>query len=67
MEFDSIKIEYIAVEANLGEAINTALREATLLALTEKRDVLLSFNKQVFRVSPFEIIDFLIQKAEAVK
>ena len=45
------------------ETRDPAVREAALLALEERRDVVFEFNGKNYKVSPFEIVDFLFSKA----
>lgn len=57
------KVKEIVLTVSAGTEIGKALREAALLALEERRDVVFEFNGKNYKVSPFEIVEFLVKQA----
>lgn len=54
-----ITIKEVIIQSDTGSEISTAIREATILALQEKRDVTLTHNKKEFKIIPSDILNMI--------
>lgn len=58
--FGYIKVKNIKVYAKAGATLDKCVREALLLAVTERRDVILTHNEEIFHISVQAILTELI-------
>lgn len=58
---DSLKIEYIKATTTFGD-ISQATREAAIIALTERRTVLFTFNDKDYWVNPGDIVCSIVEQ-----
>ena len=57
-----IKVKEVLIECDKGAEIGNSIREATIIALQEKRNVALIFNDKRYEIIPFEIVDNILTK-----
>lgn len=61
MSYKYIKVVQIQVYAISGAALDKALTDSAILALTEYRTVLLIHNDRNYVIAPHDITDFLVK------
>ena len=60
-----IYVDRVLVHCCAGAELTVATREATILALTEERKIVLAHNARRVIIDPDEIISYLLTKEES--
>jgi hypothetical protein len=63
MELQNFTVRELTLICKPSTELFAAIREAAILALTEKRDVSFEFNEKIYKISPAEIVEFVLKGA----